>query len=152
MWQSKNGITKEKINGGPTVTKYKIMSGNAIGKVRKEIVEYPDGQSSTTIFSYDDRGNIFMEIRDGKIVKSVKYDYGKNTAEYFDGSNNFICRKEFDDKRRVILYENAKMQKFKVSYLENGEFKIYYSNERNKNAKFASAGKNGGELLKQLNH
>ena len=152
LWQSKNGITKEKINGGPTVTKYKIMSGNAIGKVRKEIVEYPDGQSSTTIFSYDDRGNIFMEIRDGKIVKSVKYDYGKNTAEYFDGSNNFICRKEFDDKRRVILYENAKMQKFKVSYLENGEFKIYYSNERNKNAKFASAGKNGGELLKQLNH
>ena len=71
-YEGREGIAVSQLDGGPKTTRYFLTNGIYYGKPRKEVTEYPSGEKEETLYSYDDKGRLVGEYKNGNLLYRLK--------------------------------------------------------------------------------
>lgn len=124
LWYEHNCVKAEQKTGGPIITTYYIGHGSAAGLARRTETIFADGKKTESLMSYDDKGRILREIRDGKIMYNMKYRDAKSTVECYTGDWKPVWKKTFNKEGRLVSYSKADGTSFDVKYIGGNKAEV----------------------------
>ena len=122
-YEGREGIAVSQLDGGPKTTRYFLTNGIYYGKPRKEVTEYPSGEKEETLYSYDDKGRLVGEYKNGNLLYRLKISGDGKAVSCISPDGGLKWKKMYDEKNRVISYELSDGRKTVFTYLNGGMVK-----------------------------